>query len=62
MPSQLFGDLARIKLYVIGTVVKLLLVRCYTCNLTFDIDKKKDRQEAIKHSQACHEMTQGFRA
>jgi hypothetical protein len=26
------------------------------------VDKKEDREHAIKHSRACHEMTQGFRA
>lgn len=40
----------------------MMLIRCYTCNIVFDIDKKKDRDEAAKHSSACHEMTQGFRA
>jgi hypothetical protein len=37
-------------------------IRCYTRSVVFDIDRKKDREEAIKHSRACHEMTQGFRA
>lgn len=40
----------------------MLLVHCYTCNIVFDIDKEKERREAIKHSRACHEMTQGFNA
>jgi hypothetical protein len=40
----------------------MMLIRCYTCNLVFDVDKSVERKEAIKHSQACHEMTQGFRA
>jgi hypothetical protein len=40
----------------------MLLVRCYTCNIVFDVDKEKERREAIKHSRACHEMTQGFNA
>lgn len=38
----------------------MMLVRCYTCNVVFDIDKASERKEAIRHSQACHEMTQGF--
>ena len=38
----------------------MMLVRCYTCNMVFDIDNEKERKEAIRHSQACHEMTQGF--
>jgi hypothetical protein len=37
-------------------------IRCYISNIVFDIDRKKDREEAIKHSRASHEMTQGFRA
>jgi len=40
----------------------MMLIRCYTCSIVFDIDKKKDKDEAVKHSRACHEMTQGFRA
>jgi uncharacterized C2H2 Zn-finger protein len=40
----------------------MMLVRCYTCNMVFDIDKESDRREAKKHSQNCHEMTRGFRA
>ncbi len=40
----------------------MMLVRCYTCNLVFDIDKEQERKEALKHSQAGHEMTRGFRA
>lgn len=40
----------------------MMLVRCYTCNLVFDIDKRNEKEEAIKHSRACHEMTLGFRA
>lgn len=40
----------------------MMLIRCYTCNVVFDVDKKDDREQAIKHSRACHEMTQGFRA
>lgn len=40
----------------------MMLIRCYTCNKVFDVDKDSDRQEAIEHSRACHEMTQGFRA
>ncbi|WP_415281775.1 hypothetical protein [Candidatus Nitrososphaera sp. FF02] len=40
----------------------MMLVCCYTCNLVFDVDKQAERKEAIKHSQACHEMTRGFRA
>ena len=40
----------------------MMLVRCYTCNLVFDVDKQAERKEAIQHSQACHEMTRGFRA
>jgi hypothetical protein len=38
------------------------LIRCYTCNLTFDIDKKEEEIEAKEHSRSCHEMTLGFRA
>ena len=40
----------------------MMLVRCYTCNKVFDVDKDSEREEAIEHSRACHEMTQGFRA
>lgn len=40
----------------------MMLVRCYTCNRVFDIDRKKEKEEAMEHSRACHEMTQGFRA
>jgi hypothetical protein len=40
----------------------MMLVRCYTCKKVFDVDKDSERQEAIEHSRACHEMTQGFRA
>ena len=40
----------------------MMLIRCYTCKVVFDIDRPEERKEAIKHSQACHEMTQGFRA
>jgi hypothetical protein len=40
----------------------MMLVRCYTCNLIFDVDKKDQRQEAVKHSRECHEMTRGFNA
>lgn len=38
------------------------LIRCYTCNLTFDIDKKEKEIEAKEHSRSCHEMSLGFRA
>jgi hypothetical protein len=38
------------------------LIRCYTCNLTFDIDKKEEEIEAKEHSRSCHEMSLGFRA
>ena len=38
------------------------LIRCYTCNLVFDIDKKDQEFEAKEHSESCHEMTLGFRA
>ena len=40
----------------------MMLIRCYTCNRVFDIDREKERKEAAKHSQECHEMTQGFMA
>jgi hypothetical protein len=40
----------------------MMLVRCYTCSKVFDIDKDDERKEAGKHSRACHEMTQGFKA
>ncbi|HEX7032816.1 MAG TPA: hypothetical protein VF172_07445 [Nitrososphaera sp.] len=40
----------------------MMLIRCYTCKLVFDVDKPEQRKEAIRHSQQCHEMTQGFRA
>ena len=36
---------------------KMMLVRCYTCKMVFDIDREKERKEALKHSQACLEMT-----
>lgn len=39
----------------------MMLVRCYTCNMVFDVDKDKERKEAVKHSRACHEMTLGFK-
>lgn len=39
----------------------MMLIRCYTCNRVFDVDKDNERKEAIEHSRACHEMTQGFR-
>lgn len=42
--------------------MKMMLVRCYTCDRVFDVDKPAECREAIKHSQACHEMTRGFRA
>ncbi|MGI0020982.1 MAG: hypothetical protein ACREAY_10985 [Nitrososphaera sp.] len=38
----------------------MMLVRCYTCRMVFDVDKEKERKEAARHSRACHEMTQGF--
>ena len=40
----------------------MMLVRCYRCNIVFEVDKQAERKEAMKHSQACHEMTRGFRA
>ncbi len=40
----------------------MIFVRCYTCNKVFNIDKDIERKEALEHSRACHEMTQGFRA
>lgn len=40
----------------------MMLVRCYTCSVVFDVYKERERKEAIKHSQACHEVTQGFKA
>ena len=30
--------------------------------MMFDIDKEKERKEALKHGRACQEMTQGFNA
>ena len=38
----------------------MMLVRCYTCNIVFDIDKRDQKREALKHSSMCHEMTRGF--
>ncbi len=40
----------------------MILIRCYTCKMVFDVDKPEHRQEALRHSRECHEMTQGFRA
>ncbi|HKU49474.1 MAG TPA: hypothetical protein VJP79_05965 [Nitrososphaera sp.] len=40
----------------------MMLVRCYTCNIVFDIDKVEQKKEALKHSSQCHEMTRGFNA
>jgi hypothetical protein len=40
----------------------MMLIRCYTCKIVFDIEKPEQRKEAARHSQECHEMTQGFRA
>jgi len=40
----------------------MMLIRCYTCNVVFDVDKKGHREHVIQHGRACHEMTQGFRA
>lgn len=40
----------------------MTLVRCYTCKKVFDIDREAERREALEHSRACHEMTQGFNA
>jgi len=38
------------------------LIHCYTCKLTFDIDKEDQERQAKEHSKSCHEMTLGFRA
>jgi hypothetical protein len=40
----------------------MMLIRCYTCKMVFDVDKPEQRKEALRHSRECHEMTQGFRA
>lgn len=40
----------------------MVLIRCYTCNLVFNVDRPEQRKETIRHSQKCHEITQGFRA
>lgn len=40
----------------------MMFIRCYTCNKVFDVDKDSERKEALEHSKACHEMTQGFMA
>ena len=40
----------------------MMLARCYTCNMVFDLDKKDQKQEASEHSRMCHEMTRGFHA
>ena len=40
----------------------MMLVRCYTCRMVFDVDKKEERREAARHSTECHEMTLGFKA
>lgn len=40
----------------------MMLVRCYTCNIVFDLDKSDQKREAAKHSRECHEMTRGFHA
>lgn len=37
------------------------LIRCYTCNIVFDIDKRDEEIKAKEHSKACHEMTSGFK-
>lgn len=38
----------------------MMLVRCYTCNMVFDIDIEDQKKEADRHSSLCHEMTLGF--
>jgi hypothetical protein len=40
----------------------MMLVRCYTCKMVFDVDRPEERKQTLRHSEACHEMTQGFRA
>jgi hypothetical protein len=40
----------------------MLLVRCYTCNIVFDLDKRDQKEQAKRHSRECHEMTSGFHA
>jgi hypothetical protein len=42
--------------------IDMMLIRCYTCKAVFDVDKPEQLKEALRHSSACHEMTQGFRA
>gem|GEM_PF-2014993 len=34
-------------------------IRCYTCKLVFDVDRPRQRKEAITDGEQPHKMTQG---